>query len=511
MVCKQIIKSPKSKKAQGLVEFALVLPILLMLIFGIIEFGRLLFTYSAIATASREAARYGATAGDTGGGTLRYQDCVGIRAAAKRMGALVGMNDSNINIEYDDGTTTVAANCPPSVEISRADRIIVTVSLNFQSITPFFTLPAIPISSTTSRTILKDIEIQGTPKPTSTPSGGGGGTTATTTQTPSSTPTDTPEHTATHTPTSTNTPTSTSTPTTISCGDYSMWDTFTFQNGPGRLYTKVFNGTNEDIAINRIVLYWDTAEIVLGDSLYLSYLEWNGNKEDDVDDYSSPSAWIGSWNVPANGEGNLKFAFNNSLDSIASEYFGIRIEFENGCFLERLANTLNTATPSQTATKTPTPTITNTPSRTPKPSSTTTPTYTPTDVPASCSFVDGGVQWPANDKKSAYWTITNATTISREITNIVITWPKETKNNMLLNYAQLDGNTIFSNPSLSPPNADLCASGCDNSNWSGRSIGGNSLSVLKLNFSRNKKVGTYTIALEFDNDSSCSFDVSFTD
>ena len=34
------------KKGQSLVEFALVLPILLLLIFGLVEFGRLIFTYT---------------------------------------------------------------------------------------------------------------------------------------------------------------------------------------------------------------------------------------------------------------------------------------------------------------------------------------------------------------------------------------------------------------------------------------------------------------------------------
>ena len=57
------------ERAQGLVEFALVLPILLVLMMGLIEFGRLLFIYSAAATASREAVRYGSAAGENPGGT----------------------------------------------------------------------------------------------------------------------------------------------------------------------------------------------------------------------------------------------------------------------------------------------------------------------------------------------------------------------------------------------------------------------------------------------------------
>jgi Flp pilus assembly protein TadG len=45
-------------KGQTLVELALVLPILLLLLFGIIEFGRILNAYIMVSNASREAARY---------------------------------------------------------------------------------------------------------------------------------------------------------------------------------------------------------------------------------------------------------------------------------------------------------------------------------------------------------------------------------------------------------------------------------------------------------------------
>jgi hypothetical protein len=53
----RILSMIKRKEwAQGMVEFALVLPLLLVLVYGVIEAGRLLFIYSATQTASREAA-----------------------------------------------------------------------------------------------------------------------------------------------------------------------------------------------------------------------------------------------------------------------------------------------------------------------------------------------------------------------------------------------------------------------------------------------------------------------
>jgi len=48
-------------KGQGLVEFALILPLLLMLILGIIEGGRIIWAYVTVQNAAREAARYAVT------------------------------------------------------------------------------------------------------------------------------------------------------------------------------------------------------------------------------------------------------------------------------------------------------------------------------------------------------------------------------------------------------------------------------------------------------------------
>lgn len=47
------------KEGQALVEFAILLPVLLLLLLGIIEFGLLLFNQHVITNASREGARYG--------------------------------------------------------------------------------------------------------------------------------------------------------------------------------------------------------------------------------------------------------------------------------------------------------------------------------------------------------------------------------------------------------------------------------------------------------------------
>ena len=50
-----------SEKAAALVEFAIVLPILLLIVFGIVDFGRALYTANNLTSAVREGARLAST------------------------------------------------------------------------------------------------------------------------------------------------------------------------------------------------------------------------------------------------------------------------------------------------------------------------------------------------------------------------------------------------------------------------------------------------------------------
>jgi Flp pilus assembly protein TadG len=131
-----------------MVEFALTLPVLMLLMLGIIEFGRLLFTYSAVTTAAREAARYGSAAGGLDATINNYQDCDGIRAAAGRIGGLSGVENSaaGIAIAYDSGPGGPAISGGRPVggtgpELHLGDRIIVTVTTTYQPILSLVNLP----------------------------------------------------------------------------------------------------------------------------------------------------------------------------------------------------------------------------------------------------------------------------------------------------------------------------------------------------------------------------------
>jgi Flp pilus assembly protein TadG len=152
-----------------MVEFALVLPLLLVVMFGLIEVGRLLFIYSVVFTSTREAARYGSAAGFLAGNLYQYQDCDGIRSAAKRVGSLAGIQDDNITVTYDRVTVSGVSplgSCPvgsTGPRLTLGNRVTVRVSVNYQPLVPVPNLPSFPIISISSRTILKEISIQGTP------------------------------------------------------------------------------------------------------------------------------------------------------------------------------------------------------------------------------------------------------------------------------------------------------------------------------------------------------------
>jgi len=56
---RQCMKTMRDRKGVAAVEFALILPLLVVLLFGIIEFGLLLYNKQVITNASREGARAG--------------------------------------------------------------------------------------------------------------------------------------------------------------------------------------------------------------------------------------------------------------------------------------------------------------------------------------------------------------------------------------------------------------------------------------------------------------------
>ncbi|BAS10180.1 conserved hypothetical protein [Arthrobacter sp. Hiyo4] len=120
--------SPSEKGAVA-VEFALVIPIFLMLVFGIIEFGRAFNIQVSLSEAARETARYTAIHANDADFSFDEARAVGISAAPS-----VDLEPSNIGIAYSDGSTCDAG-----------DSVVVTL----QVVTPYMTalpglIPGLP-------------------------------------------------------------------------------------------------------------------------------------------------------------------------------------------------------------------------------------------------------------------------------------------------------------------------------------------------------------------------------
>jgi len=99
-----------SQKGQSLVEFVLVLPVFIILLFGIMEFGRLWETTNVLTSAAREGARVAAV---TAPNTSRVTN------AAQNI--LASANISNVTINVTGPTAS--------------DEVVVTVSCNYAPIT----------------------------------------------------------------------------------------------------------------------------------------------------------------------------------------------------------------------------------------------------------------------------------------------------------------------------------------------------------------------------------------
>ena len=162
-----ISKFFQRRRAQSMVEFALVVPVLLLLILGVIELGYTLFVYTEVENAAREGARAAAvrpcpTSADT----------QAIAAAiTARMPALV------------DSTSVVSSTVYPSGQ-NYGDPVNVTVTYQFELLDPLITafVPQITVNATASRTLTTDCDSLVSVAPTAVPtsviddgSGGGSG------------------------------------------------------------------------------------------------------------------------------------------------------------------------------------------------------------------------------------------------------------------------------------------------------------------------------------------------
>jgi Flp pilus assembly protein TadG len=130
----------RRRSAAHLVEFAFVLPVFLMVLMGIFEYGRFLFTIQLMNNAAREGARYAVVNVTTVSTTdiLTYVDqYMAGQGAAQLVGYTLSGSNPSIKVYKADPSTGLDSN--PSVSWQNAgwgDAIGVTVKGTYQPFTP---------------------------------------------------------------------------------------------------------------------------------------------------------------------------------------------------------------------------------------------------------------------------------------------------------------------------------------------------------------------------------------
>lgn len=97
----------RRSRGQSLVEFALTLPLLMLLFMGLFDLGRAVFWYNSLTNAAREGARL----------AIVNQDTDSIIAHAKQQSAMIELTTPSVEVHFwqvaSDGTPDTTAACSP--------------------------------------------------------------------------------------------------------------------------------------------------------------------------------------------------------------------------------------------------------------------------------------------------------------------------------------------------------------------------------------------------------------
>jgi Flp pilus assembly protein TadG len=105
----------RAPRGQSLVEFALTLPILLLVIFLFIDLGRAIYFYSAVSNAVREGARYATVTPFTD--SAQRKDLIGQVVLEKAVA--VPLNSADITIYCDlDATAFITTPCNTHITVA---------------------------------------------------------------------------------------------------------------------------------------------------------------------------------------------------------------------------------------------------------------------------------------------------------------------------------------------------------------------------------------------------------
>ncbi len=115
------VRSSRADAGQTLVEFALILPIFILVLMGIFDLGRAVYAFNTITNASREGVRLAIT----------DQNVNNIKVEAAQHSVSLGVLPSNVNVEFR--TSDLSSTCAP---VSIGCVAVVTVNYRYTAATP---------------------------------------------------------------------------------------------------------------------------------------------------------------------------------------------------------------------------------------------------------------------------------------------------------------------------------------------------------------------------------------
>lgn len=150
-----IRRRARGDAGQGLVEFALVVPVIILFVVVFVDMGRAVWSYTEIANSAREGARVAAvnqlTAVTECDETRPIEDPADahwtIRGCAITASTPLGLTTSNITVSYAAPPSTTMS-CSPTVHVGCIASV--TVSFTYRPSTPLFSgiFSSIPMTAT---------------------------------------------------------------------------------------------------------------------------------------------------------------------------------------------------------------------------------------------------------------------------------------------------------------------------------------------------------------------------
>jgi len=118
----------REERGQDLVEFALIAPILFLLLFGLMEFGVAIWHYNTLAQAAREGARAALVWAED------YREDMA-RSAAVGYAQGVGIGVTNADVDYGDDWFIIADPVDETAPKRYVPTVAVTITYRYEGIT----------------------------------------------------------------------------------------------------------------------------------------------------------------------------------------------------------------------------------------------------------------------------------------------------------------------------------------------------------------------------------------